>query len=106
MGNSLVTRLAGITDEELLRISSANPNMRFEHVDGELIAMTPVSEHSAFLENEYLLLVGNCAKQTCAQSYGSSSGFKLPNGNIRSPDVAVILSSNPLYGLLTNELSH
>jgi Uma2 family endonuclease len=37
-------------------------------------------------------------KENTAQCYGSSSGFKLPNGNVRSPDIAVVLSSNPFFG--------
>ena len=39
-----------ISDEELLKISSANPNMRFELVEGELVAITPVGGHSGELE--------------------------------------------------------
>jgi hypothetical protein len=35
-----------ISDEELLKISSANPNMRFELVEGELVTMTPVGGHT------------------------------------------------------------
>ena len=98
MGSARKTGSIDITDNELLKISSANPNMRFEFVEGELIAMTPVGEHSAFLEIEYLRLVLDWTKKNSAQSYGSSSGFKLPNGNVRSPDVAVILPTNPYFG--------
>ncbi len=98
MESSRPVKPVHITEYELLKISSANPNMRLEFVDGELIAMTPVGEHAAYLESEYLGLVRDWAKNNSAQSYGSSSGFKLPNGNIRSPDVAVILSSNPFFG--------
>jgi Uma2 family endonuclease len=39
-----------ISDEELLKRSSANPNMRFELVDGELRAAPPVGGHSGKIE--------------------------------------------------------
>ncbi len=42
MGTRRAKKTVSITDEELLKISSANTNMRFEIVDGELIAMTPL----------------------------------------------------------------
>jgi Uma2 family endonuclease len=35
-----------ISDEKLLKISSANPNMRFELVEGGLVAKTPAGGHS------------------------------------------------------------
>ena len=98
MGSSHTVRSIHISDDKLLKISSANPGMRFERVEGELIAMTPVGEHSAFLESEYLGLVRDWSKKNSAQTYGSSSGFKLPNENVRSPDVAVLLSTNPFFG--------
>lgn len=96
--SSRLTESIYISDDELLKISSANPNMRFERANGELIAMTPVGEHSAFLETEYLIITDRWARKNSAQCYGSSSGFKLPNGNVRSPDIAVVLSSNPFFG--------
>ena len=67
------------------------------YLEGELIAMTPLGEHSAFLESEYLGLVRDWSKKNSAQTYGASSGFKLPNENVRSPDFAVVLFTNLFF---------
>jgi len=86
-----------ISDEELLKISSANPNMRFELVEGELVAMTPVGGHSGEIELKIHAIVGNwCAKHE-GRGFSPSTGFKLANGNVRSPDVAVLLPSHPSF---------
>jgi len=87
-----------ITDDELLKISSANPELRFELVDGELIAMPPLGSYSGHLESEYNAEVVFWCRKHQARSFSSSTGFRLPNGNVRSPDVAVVLSSHPSYG--------
>jgi Uma2 family endonuclease len=86
-----------ISDEELLKISSANPNMRFELVEGELVAMTPVGGRSGGLEAQINALVVNWCNQHEALGFSPSTGFKLPNGNVRSPDAAVLLDSHPAY---------
>ena len=98
MGTRRAKKTVSITDEELLKISSANTNMRFEIGRWELIAMTPVGEHSGYLEARYLVLVSKWAQSHPTQCYGASTGFKLPNGNVRSPDVAVLLPANPSFG--------
>jgi Uma2 family endonuclease len=77
-----------ISDEELLKISSANPNMRFELVEGELVAMTPVGGHTGELEAQINAMVVNWCNQTKVRGFSPSTGFKLPNGNVRSPDAA------------------
>lgn len=87
-----------ITEEELLQTSTANPNMRFELVDGELVAMTPVGGHSGELELKINVLVGNWCSQSRAQGFSASTGFRLANGNVRSPDAAVLLPSHPAHG--------
>ena len=85
-----------ITDEELLKISSANPNFLFELVKGELITMTPVGGFSGNLEHKYNTIIGQWCIQNNANGYSSSTGFKLPNGDIRLPDAAVLLSEHPI----------
>jgi Uma2 family endonuclease len=86
-----------ISDEELLKISSANPSMRFELVEGELLAMTPVGGHSGELEAQVNALVVNWCNQKKVRGFSTSTGFKLDNGNVRSPDVGVLLPSHPAY---------
>jgi Uma2 family endonuclease len=72
--------------------------MRFEIVEGELIAMTPVGGHSGQVELRVNLVVGNWCVSHQALGFSASTGFKLPNGNVRSPDVAVLLPSHQAYG--------
>jgi len=86
-----------ISDEELLKISSANPNMRFELVEGELVAMTPVGGHSGGLEAQINAVVVNWCNKHEALGFSPSTGFKLANGNVRSPDSAVLLPSHTAY---------
>jgi Uma2 family endonuclease len=86
-----------ITDEELLKISSANPNMRFEFVEGELVAITPVGGRSGELELKINVAIGNWISTSQAQGFSPSTGFRLANGNVRSPDAAVILPEHPAY---------
>jgi Uma2 family endonuclease len=75
-----------ISDEELLKISTANPNMRFELVEGELVAMTPVGGHSGELELKINAIVGNWCNTYQGRGFSPSTGFMLANGNVRSPD--------------------
>ncbi len=96
-------KTAYVTDEELARLSSLHSGYRFERVKGELIVRTPVKKYSGYLESEYLLLVGEWSKKNNAEVYGSSAGFKLPNGDMRSPDVAVLLPNHPFYGKKVEE---
>jgi Uma2 family endonuclease len=86
-----------ISDEELLKISSANPNMRFELIEGELVAMTPVGGHSGELELKINSIVGNWCNTYKGRGFSPSTGFKLDNGNVRSPDAAVLLPTHSAY---------
>lgn len=86
-----------ITGEELLKISSANPNMRFELVEGELVAMTPVGGHLGELELKINVVIGNWCSTCQAKGFSPSTGFRLANGNVRSPDAAVLLPSHPAF---------
>ena len=86
-----------ISDDELLQLSVANNNLRFEIVEGELMTMSPLGAYTGELELSYGFEVKSWCITNNAKAYSSSTGFKLPNNNIRSPDVAIILSSNPNY---------
>jgi Uma2 family endonuclease len=91
------TQVLEITDEELLKLSAKNDNLRFERVNGELIAMSPVGEFSGNLESKYITEVGIWAKGKNAKVYSSQAGFRLKNGDVRSPDVAVIFEGHPAF---------
>ncbi len=92
------TKTDTITDEELERLSNEHSGYRFERVNGELLVKSPVKKYSAYLESGYLLHAGKWAEKHGAEVYGSQAGFKLPNGDVRSPDVSVLLRTHPSYG--------
>jgi Uma2 family endonuclease len=92
-----------VTDEELERMSSEHSGWRFERVNGELLVKAPVRKYSAYLESRFFLYVAKWAEKHNAEVYGAQAGFKLPNGNIRSPDVSVILPSHPQHGRKSDE---
>lgn len=88
----MVLSLYTITDQELMKISSQNPNLRFErNADGTLVTMAPTGGISGNRELKFgsRLLVW-VESQNLGEVFGSSTGFKLPNGAIRSPDVAFV----------------
>ncbi|HEY9691006.1 MAG TPA: Uma2 family endonuclease [Oculatellaceae cyanobacterium] len=81
-----------VTDEELMQLSSKNPEMRFErNADGTLVTMPPTGAISGNREvkaGAYLLLwVEN---NDLGEVFSASTGFKLANNAVRSPDVAFV----------------
>jgi Uma2 family endonuclease len=82
----MVNTWTTITDDELMQLSSHNPEMRFERgADGKLVAMTPTGGISGNREAKaaaYLLIY--VESQELGEVFSSSTGFRLPNGAIRS----------------------
>jgi Uma2 family endonuclease len=81
-----------VTDEELMQISAKNPDLRFErNADGTLVIMAPTGGISGNREAKagaYLLTY--VESNDLGEVFSSSTGFKLPNGAVRSPDVAFV----------------
>jgi Uma2 family endonuclease len=79
-----------LTDEQFFELCSANRDIRFERsADGELIIMAPTGggtgNKNAELGAEFVIW----NRQTpLGKVFDSSTGFKLPNGADRSPDVS------------------
>jgi Uma2 family endonuclease len=79
-----------LTDEIFAQICRRNPNLRLERsAQGELIAMPPTGSESGrqSLGLSAQLWVWN-QQTNLGVAFDSSTGFKLPNGAIRSPDAA------------------
>ena len=79
-----------LTDEQFEQICRANRDLRFERTaQGELIVMSPTGGETG---NWNFSLTGQLwfwNQQTkLGKGFDSSTGFKLPNGATRSPDVA------------------
>lgn len=79
-----------VTDEQFLQFVTANSDLRLERMaEGELIVMAPTGSqggsHNAELTTNFVIW----NRQTClGKVFDSSTGFRLPNGAIRSPDTA------------------
>jgi Uma2 family endonuclease len=78
-----------VTEEQFLEIVKANPELRLEcTATGELIAMPPASSESGNYNFELGVDVGSWNRASRqGKTFDSSTGFRLPNGAIRSPDV-------------------
>ena len=79
-----------VTEEQFRQLVKANPDLRLERTAaGELIVMTPTGSeggsYNAELNADFVIW----NRQThLGKVFDSSTGFTLPNGAIRAPDVA------------------
>ncbi|ELR97434.1 Uma2 family endonuclease [Gloeocapsa sp. PCC 73106] len=81
-----------LTDEQFEKIASANRELRLElTAKRELIIMPPTGGETGNRNFELYLDLGNWNRQTqLGKAFDSSTGFTLPNGAKRSPDVSWI----------------
>ncbi len=81
-----------ISDRTLQQLCRENPELRFEtDAKGKLIVMSPTGSESGRRNGDLLIQVGIWNRQTkLGVVFDSSTGFKMSNGAIRSPDVSWI----------------
>jgi Uma2 family endonuclease len=81
-----------LTDEQFEQLALANRDMRLElTARGELIIMPPTGGETGNRNFELYLDLGNWNRQTrLGKAFDSSTGFQLPNGAKRSPDLSWI----------------
>jgi Uma2 family endonuclease len=81
-----------ISDRELEQLCAHNPEIRFETTpQGKLIVMSPTGSESGRKNSSLLAQVWYWNNQNkLGEVFDSSTGFKLSNGAIRSPDVSWI----------------
>ena len=84
-----------LTDDQLLAICEINHETWIERTSqGELLLMPPEGGQTAAHSAEITRQLGNWAKDDgTGIFFGSSAGFRLPNGAMRSPDAAWIARS-------------
>ncbi|MBC8122194.1 MAG: Uma2 family endonuclease [Gemmatimonadaceae bacterium] len=82
--------LVALTDEQFYKLCRSNRDLRFERTAaGELIVMSPAGSKSGNRNASLTSQVWIWNKQTgSGKVFDSSTGFRLPNRAIRSPDVA------------------
>ena len=83
---------AKMTDEQFYAFCLANRDLRIERTaDGEVIVMPPVFSDTGNRNLRIAQQVANWADEDgTGEVFDSSAGFTLPNGAMRSPDVAWI----------------
>ncbi len=84
-----------LDDAEFYRLCQANRDLRLElTARGDLIIMPPTGWDTGRRNSSLNRLVGNWAEENgTGIVFDSSTGFKLPNGATRSPDVSWIKRS-------------
>lgn len=88
----LSSLIGKVSDRELKILSRDNPDARLEtNSFGELIVLPPTDGKTGIRNGELCFQIGIWNRQTkLGVVFGSSVGFKLSNGAIRSPDVSWI----------------
>jgi Uma2 family endonuclease len=81
-----------MTDDEFERFCLDNPELRIERsATGEITIMSPSYPKTGIIINLINIKIGEwCLKTKSGYIADSSSGFYLPDGSMRSPDVAWI----------------
>ncbi len=84
--------ISALSDDELMLISSANPELQFErNADGTLVIMPPtggISSNRELKAGAYLLTW--VESNNLGEVFSSSAGFRLANSALRSPDAAFV----------------
>ena len=78
------------SEEEFFQFCQANRDLRIERsAKGEIIVMSPAGGYSGFQSLKVSSqLEGWASKDGTGVAFDSSTGFRLPNGAVRSPDAA------------------
>jgi Uma2 family endonuclease len=79
-----------ITDEQFYQLCLHNPDTKFErNADGEIIVMSPTGGETGKRNTDLIIQIGLWNRQTgLGEVFDSSTGYKLPSGANRSPDVS------------------
>lgn len=79
-----------LTDDQFFHLCQVNGDLKFERTAaGEILVMTPTGGESGNQTAEFTIDVGVWNRQQQqGLVFDSSTGFRLPNGATRSPDVA------------------
>ena len=79
-----------MTDDELLLFCAKNEGLRIEsEPDGELIVMSPTGAEGGQADSEINYQLQSWARETnSGVVFSSSTGFRLPDGSMRSPDAS------------------
>ena len=87
---NLSSLVGKVSDHKLELLSRDNPDIRLEtNCHGHLVALPPTVGVTGIRNGELSFQIGQWNKQSqLGKVFGSSAGFKLSNGSVRSPDVS------------------
>ncbi len=79
-----------LTEEQFVELCRENRDLRFElTADKELVVMVPTGSETGWQNNEISYALTDWSRKNgTGLSFDSSTGSRLPNGAIRSPDAA------------------
>ena len=83
-----------LTPEQFERVCQANPEAVLElAADGALIVMTPTGGETGSRNSRLLIQLGIALSRSklSLRIFDSSTGFRLPDGSVLSPDAALLL---------------
>ncbi|MBI3246622.1 MAG: Uma2 family endonuclease [Deltaproteobacteria bacterium] len=83
-------KVTWLTDEQFEHLCAENPELRLElTAQGELIGMPSTGSETGWSDSEINAALNTWAKKDgTGLTFGSSTGFTLPNGAKRSPDAS------------------
>jgi Uma2 family endonuclease len=80
-----------LTVKDLEKMQANYPDYCMELVDGNIIIMSPSGYESEEVGTEFSALLRNWVRpRQLGRVAGSSAGFKLPNTDLRAPDVSFV----------------
>jgi Uma2 family endonuclease len=100
---SIHTESANLTEEQFFKLCSENKELRLERdANKNIIVMSPTGSNTGKYNFKLALSLGKWNEQANnGHCFDSSTGFTLPNGAMRSPDVSWI--ANERWNALSNE---
>jgi Uma2 family endonuclease len=84
------------TDEELMRLP--DDGRKYELVDGELVVSPAGGRHGRTIVRLTVQLGAFVTDHRLGEVFDSSTGYRLPGGNLRVPDVSFVSSSRLAEG--------
>ena len=92
-----------LTDDELLSFCAENDPLRVERdANGEIVIMTPTGNRTGKINMRLSRLLDEWAEADGrGVAFDSSTGFRLPSGEVRSPDAAWVLKKR--WEILTEQ---
>ena len=84
----MASTIRAATEEELLR--APRDGRKYELVDGEIRMSSAGTRHGALSVKVAAKLLAFVTNQRLGHVFDSSTGFRLPGGNVRSPDASFV----------------